>query len=236
MSSPADDAAVSVKIAALARDITDRLPGRGDEALQELVEGAVTLISGADYASVTVVTRRTGAVRTVAATGRYPRLLDAVQHAHQQGPSFAVAADRESCCVCDLAADERWPGFAPAVVAQTPIRSVMTFELFSTRETGGTITFCAVGVDVFDQHARDLGFIVAAHAAIIWSAVQRTAEFRGALARRDTIGQAKGMLMERYGLDADGAFGLLRTLSQEQNIRLHEVARRLVAADHPAPK
>lgn len=52
-----------------------------------------------------------------------------------------------------------------------------------------------------------------------------------AIESRDVIGQAKGMLMERFGVDADGAFGLLTRLSQETNIRVERIARMVVQSD-----
>ncbi|OBH46090.1 ANTAR domain-containing protein [Mycobacterium mantenii] len=54
-----------------------------------------------------------------------------------------------------------------------------------------------------------------------------------AIATRDMIGQAKGMVMERFNIDADEAFGLLTRLSQETNTRVEEIARNLVHADLP---
>lgn len=54
-----------------------------------------------------------------------------------------------------------------------------------------------------------------------------------AIATRDTIGQAKGVLMERFNIDADRAFGLLTRLSQETNTRVEEIARKLVQTERP---
>ncbi|MCK8645593.1 ANTAR domain-containing protein [Mycobacterium colombiense] len=54
-----------------------------------------------------------------------------------------------------------------------------------------------------------------------------------AIATRDMIGQAKGMLMERFNIDADRAFGLLTRLSQETNTRVEEIARNLVQTPRP---
>jgi hypothetical protein len=54
---------------------------------------------------------------------------------------------------------------------------------------------------------------------------QRTDHLRAALLNRDVIGQAKGIIMERYNIDADAAFGTLKRISQDQNMKLHEVAR-----------
>lgn len=50
------------------------------------------------------------------------------------------------------------------------------------------------------------------------------AQFRAALASRDAIGQAKGILMERYALDDTAAFALLRRYSRTTNTALREVA------------
>lgn len=54
-----------------------------------------------------------------------------------------------------------------------------------------------------------------------------------AIETRDLIGQAKGVLMERFNVDADGAFGLLIRLSQETNTRVERIARTLVQTDRP---
>jgi AmiR/NasT family two-component response regulator len=49
-----------------------------------------------------------------------------------------------------------------------------------------------------------------------------------ALSSRDVIGQAKGILMERHGITADAAFSVLSCVSQAENIKLADVARRFV--------
>ena len=54
------------------------------------------------------------------------------------------------------------------------------------------------------------------------------AQLRTALAHRDTIGMAKGLLMERYDVDADAAFAILRRTSQRSNTKLAKVAAELV--------
>jgi AmiR/NasT family two-component response regulator len=63
--------------------------------------------------------------------------------------------------------------------------------------------------------------------------LRRTGQFQAALASRDCIGQAKGMLMERFDIDAAAAFSLLARLSQNINTPVSEVARRLTASCEP---
>ena len=58
----------------------------------------------------------------------------------------------------------------------------------------------------------------------------------GALASRDTIGQAKGMIMERYGIGAIQAFEMLKKLSQDDNVRLAESAREWAEQNGPSAR
>lgn len=56
----------------------------------------------------------------------------------------------------------------------------------------------------------------------------RTQQFQEALSTRDTVGQAKGILMERYDLDDQTAFNTLIKLSQCMNASLRDIARRVI--------
>ena len=79
------------------------------------------------------------------------------------------------------------------------------------------------------------GLVVAAHAAVALAAAQHEQHLHTALAHRDIIGQAKGIVMERVHLDADQAFTLLSRLSQEENTKLHDVAARIAAEASTPP-
>ena len=72
--------------------------------------------------------------------------------------------------------------------------------------------------------------MLATHAAITLIAANTQIQFESALASRDVIGQAKGILMERYKLDAGRAFALLVQLSQDTNTPLRLVAQQLIAS------
>ena len=70
----------------------------------------------------------------------------------------------------------------------------------------------------------------ATQAAMSLHADTRQQQFNAALASRDVIGQAKGMLMERYHIDATAAFSLLARLSQDSNTKLVDIALQIVHA------
>ena len=112
---------------------------------------------------------------------------------------------------------------------ETPIRSIMAFQMFIAGETMGALNVYAEQPHAFGQETRDIGLIFAAHSSVAWNSARRDEQFKRALASRDIIGQAKGMIMERYGVDAVQAFEVLRKLSQDSNVPLVQVATELVA-------
>ena len=71
--------------------------------------------------------------------------------------------------------------------------------------------------------------MLATHAAVALIANDERLQFQSALASRDVIGQAKGMIMERFDVDAVRAFELLKSLSQNSNTRLAVVAQEIVS-------
>ncbi|PRC56619.1 hypothetical protein C6A85_37695, partial [Mycobacterium sp. ITM-2017-0098] len=82
-------------------------------------------------------------------------------------------------------------------LAETPIRSIMAFQMFIAGETLGALNVYAEQPDAFGDESRPLGLIFAAHSSVAWNSARREAQFQRALTSRDIIGQAKGMIMER---------------------------------------
>ena len=124
--------------------------------------------------------------------------------------------------------DDRFPMYRRDVLEKTPIRTILAFQLFIADETMGALNVYAEQPYAFDQSSKDIGRVFAAHSSVAWNAMRRDEQFKRALASRDTIGQAKGMIMERYGVDAVQAFEVLRKLSQDSNVPLVQVASELV--------
>ncbi len=61
-----------------------------------------------------------------------------------------------------------------------------------------------------------------------WQA-ERIEQLTQAVEHRTVIGMALGMLMERFGLDHDGAFARLRQCSQDENRKLYDIAVELIS-------
>jgi ANTAR domain-containing protein/GAF domain-containing protein len=198
--------------------------------LRELIEGAATSVPGAQYAGITVTEKRRRS-QTAAATHRYPVMLDEIQSRHQQGPCLTAAALQTSVRTDDLVADNRWPLYRDEALKQTPIRSILSFGMFRQGATTAALNFYAEPVNAFDDVSVNLGLIFATHTALVWNMMRRDQQFRGAIVSRDIIGQAKGRLMERFEVDADAAFHMLKRMSQKSNIPINQIAQRIVAGD-----
>jgi AmiR/NasT family two-component response regulator len=95
------------------------------------------------------------------------------------------------------------------------------------------LNFYADRPQAFAEEAVEVGTVFATHVALAWSMMRRQEQFRSALASRDLIGQAKGVVMERFNLDAVEAFELLSRLSQQSNTKVHDIAHALVDSEHP---
>jgi hypothetical protein len=224
--------AVIAELTALVTDL-QRNPPDVDQGLAELIETAPQVIPGAQYAGITLADRSAG-ISTPAATHPYPVVLDKIQQQQQEGPCLSAAWEHHIIRIDDLVAEPRWPRFAHEAIAETPIRSVLSFELSVTSDSLSALNFHAEQPKAFDDESIELGLIFATHTALAWTMLRRDEQFRSALASRDIIGQAKGILMERFNLDAMAAFNLLIRFSQQTNTKLAHLAQRLVDVEHPA--
>ncbi|CRZ18590.1 GAF and ANTAR domain-containing protein [Mycolicibacterium neworleansense] len=199
---------IASQVNELIRVIQDHSPADVDTVLAYLVESAVEYVPGAEYAGVTIAGRR-GDVRTAAATHAYPKILDEIQQRWAQGPCLSTTWEHHVIKIDDIQDEVRWPDYCREVATTTPIRSVLSYQLFADHQTMGALNFCAQTAEVFDSAAVEAGMVVATHIALAWNLARHDRQFRSALATRDVIGQAKGMFMERYKIDAVQAFELL---------------------------
>ena len=225
--------ATHLRIAEIVQQLYSRPDTDSDTVIAELAEHAAVEIPGAQYAGVTV-TRNAKHIDTPAATHKWPILLDEIQQLHREGPCLTSAWEEKTIHVADLETDNRFPLYRRDALEKTPIRSVMAFQMFIAGETMGALNVYAEEPRAFGQTSRDIGVIFAAHSSVAWNAARRDEQFQRALASRDTIGQAKGMIMERYGVDAVQAFEVLRKLSQDSNVPLVQVATELVTTAQSA--
>jgi transcriptional regulator with GAF, ATPase, and Fis domain len=218
------------EVAELVQNLQQQQNNDLDAVLGELTQSAAIAMPGAQYAGITIASRD-GRVRTAAATDRYPVLLDEIQQRHEQGPCLSAAWEHHIIRINDMTRESRWPAYCLDVTRETAVRSVMSFQLFADNHDMGALSFYSEQPNAFDDEAAELGVILATHTAVAWTMVRRDEQFRSALASRDIIGQAKGMIMERFKIDAVRAFELLKQLSQSSNTPLAVIARQVVESE-----
>ncbi len=197
-----------------------------DDTLAAVTTAAVHAVPGAEHAAISlVVDRKT--VQSQAATGPLPRQVDHVQTAVNDGPCLTSAWEHETVRIDDMATEKRWPRFATEA-ADAGVGSMLCFQLFVSADNLGALNLYARAAHAFDAESESIGLILATHAAVAIAGARQEGNLSTALAHRDLIGQAKGIVMERYQLDATHAFGLISRLSQEMNIKLRDLAEKIV--------
>lgn len=197
-----------------------------NETVDRVLEFAVKALDCA-YAGVILVHAKER-VETVAATHDVVAELDKIQMECGQGPDLEVILDHHSILIRDVESDQRWPAWSELVSA-AGVRSMLGIRLHTTRTTIGSLNFYDPAPDRFSQEDLDVAHMLARHAAIAMENARGVEHLWKAIDARNLIGQAQGILMERFGVDAEQAFAVLRRYSQDHNLRLHVVAEKLIA-------
>jgi transcriptional regulator with GAF, ATPase, and Fis domain len=215
-----------VRVGAVARELLAR-PG-----VQQTLQGAVDLaaqnIDRQVYASVSVMMRR-GAIDTPASSDQRVSHADRLQYELGEGPCLDAIWEHEISQIDDLRRDGRYPRWSRRVVADTGIHSTLSFRLATWHDMLGALNLYSPRPEGFDDDDCAEGFAYAAQVAVALQAARTEEQLQSAIAIRAVIGQAQGILMERYSISADRSFEVLRRVSQDTNTRLREIAERLVA-------
>jgi GAF domain-containing protein len=201
-------------------------PRSVDAVLSDVTSTATELIPGADTAGVLLVGKG-GKFDSVAGTSDLPHRLDELQMTFNEGPCVEAALDELIVRTDDFRSEERWPKYSPAVV-EIGVLSGLSFKLYTADRTAGALNLFAFKPNAFDAADETTGVVLAAHAAAAILASRQGEQLQSALSTRDRIGQAKGIIMERYGVDDVKAFEMLRRLSQDGNTRLTDIAQRVI--------
>ncbi|BBY26831.1 hypothetical protein GCM10023114_54150 [Mycolicibacterium sediminis] len=201
-----------------------------EDVFADVCASAVELIDGASHADVMLI--RDDHVVSVGATSDLSVRLDELQRRFGEGPCADAAFTATTVRADDFRTETRWREYAPAA-AELGMRSCLSYRLYGEGRIAATMNVFGHEPDVWDEEAETIGEILAAHAAAAITASRWGATVHSTLSLRDRIGQAKGILMERYGVDDVRAFEILRRLSQEARLPLAELAQRVVDTRTP---
>lgn len=218
-------------VAALMSDLARSLQSERsiENTLQAITHAAVATLPGADMCGISLVRERRR-VETRAATADVVEAIDAAQYETGEGPCLTALWDQRTVRSDDITTDDRWPTWRERIT-EFGIGSMLSFQLFVQDNDLGALNFYATNIAAFGDDDENVGLLFAAHSAVALAGAQEVSGLRAALSNRDIIGQAKGIIMERYDLDADAAFQLLVRTSQSTHLKLHDVALKVTRRD-----
>jgi hypothetical protein len=213
-----------------------RFDGEADAAWA-MTSVAVQMLPGSEFAGLTRV-RSGGALVTLGATDPVVDQVDRVQYELGSGPCVDVLVSNRPVVAKDLRASREWPEFGRRA-AELGVLSMLSYRLHL--EDGedldgdlvlGGMNFYARHPNAFDlERVHPLITVLASFCALaVWggSLAERAKHVEAALASSRDIGAAQGILMERYKVTRDEAFGLLAVVSQRSNRKLRDIALHLV--------
>lgn len=191
------------------------------------MEVARNSVPGFDQVGISTV-RKGGEVETQAHEGDLVRRLDEIQYGLGEGPCVDTLRGAPVVSAPSLRHDQRWPRYVPEAV-NLGVQSQLAVRLYLDDEgtLGGINLYSTTSPDVSDD-AKAIAQLFATHAAIALGHAQERNHLNEALQTRTIIGQAIGIVMERYEIDEDRAFAFLVRASSTGNIKLRAVAQQLV--------
>ena len=208
----------------LARTLT---PGDLDHTLRRITTAAVEELPQVTCASITI-RNGDGRLRTVAETDQKLIELDRTQYDLRDGPCYYAATDDVHVIAPDLAEDDRFPGYAQSAL-DVGIRAQAGIRLFEHPDSTGSLNLYSDRVGAFTD-LGELGdlFMHEAVTAIVYA--REIEDVKEAARARLTVGQAVGIVMERYELTDERAFALLVRTSEHRGVTVRLVAQEIIAA------
>ncbi len=209
-----------------------------DGALRLIVELSRSSIEAADGVSVSLM--RHGVLSTVAASDQTIMAMDAYQYATGEGPCVDASVQGHWFHAESLDAEVRWPSFTPRA-RSLGIKAILSSPLTASDRPVGALNIYSRTAETFEVKDQREAAAFAEKASVILSDAQAgvsdtqmAIRFQEALRSREVVSLAKGIIMEREGVDAVEAFSRLLQLSLAEGVPLlHHAAATVHSALRP---
>lgn len=190
---------------------------------------AVEAVPGCEAALVFLFDHRVQ--RVAGSAGPMADDVGEIERSAGEGPGVDAWRGEGPVVVDDLGSERRWPAFAPAAVT-AGVRSVLACRLQAGYRGLGVLGLYSTRRSAFASPGpASIEVALAAQAAAAVSGSQAIEGLRAALASRETISVAMGILMTRENLSRQEAFDVLRRASQRENLKLRQIACRIAGDD-----
>jgi GAF domain-containing protein len=205
-----------------------------EETLDVIVQVARDSIPGFDHVGISTLDKH-GKAETRAGTDQLVWELDAVQYGLDEGPCVDSLHQASVVTAPDIRCDQRWPRYVPQAV-EHGVQSQLAVKLsLDDRQTIGGLNLYSTSTAEIDPEAEHVAELFAAHASIALGHANDREHLNEALHSRKVIGQALGIVMERYRIDEDRAFAFLVRASSTSNLKLRDIAQELVDQGNNGP-
>jgi GAF domain-containing protein len=199
-----------------------------EETVDAVVQFALQALN-CTYAGVALYSR--GSQAEIAAVTD-PVVADVydLQLTSELGPLVTALRERTTVLIRDTTTDDRWPEWA-AKVAALGVRSVLDVPLAigdGNRSMVGVLGLYSPSPDAFSPDDEAIAHVLARHASVALASARHEESMAQAVDARKLVGQAMGILMERFDVDGDRAFAILKRYSQDTNTKLRDVAQQLI--------
>jgi GAF domain-containing protein len=196
-----------------------------DGTLQSLTRAAVEMLPGVDEATISI-RHQDGSIRSYAFTAEFLEELDVWQFDHAEGPCYDGVTGNAVTVCGDLHSDPRYPGYGGRASA-VGIRSQAGLRIFESKRTLGGLNLYSRSVGAL----ADVAFLAELFSEHARSAVAYASQIDGlrdAITSRQVIGQAVGIVMERFQLSEERAFAFLTRVSNDRNVKLRVIAQAVI--------
>jgi GAF domain-containing protein len=211
--------------------------------LRELAGLAARVVPGGGSCGMTL-SQQGQKPATVACTDPLATQVDQVQYRDGDGPCLAAMREGQLVLVDSMAEDGRWPSFGKRA-ASMGVRSSLSLPLLADGAPTGALNVYAPQEAAFGPEQVGRGERLAQYGSgaltlvlRLTSVIARNEQLRASLESRAVIDQAMGVIMAVRRCTRDQALAILRTASQNQNVKLRDLAADIVAqasGERPGP-
>jgi len=202
------------------------------ESLQQVAELAIKAMPQTNHAGITLMVD--GKLKTSVFTHPEVPEIDRAQYRTGDGPCVDAYRQAASYVIGSTREPGKWQAFRDSASSHG-VLSTLSLPLIAREGPIGAINLYSEKEYAFDERDQEIGQMFATQAAFLlanaqayWDARTLSENLEQAMVSRATIEQAKGIIMSSMGCGPDQAIEVLIKQSQEQNVKLRDLAAELV--------
>jgi GAF domain-containing protein len=208
-----------------------------EEAITKIVSVATEAVR-TDFGGITLIRDPGERFETISPT--HPAVIEAdrLQYVLGEGPCVDSALESRAFFATYLPKDPRWPTWGPRVSEELGFFSILSCEIHGRGKRIGALNLYGDPGTEFLEDDFELTKTFAHQASLVMGFVVHEAELLQAMDANILLGQAQGILMQRFNIGSRTASALLHRYASSSETNLQELAEKVVQTrhlpDHPA--